>query len=106
MAGTFTQNRAEGQLPNAKGTLYTTPALTKTLVKSITLVNDTAGTLTANIYFKNATSRKIIPKNVSLVAGAQAQFDMNGILLAGDLIEGDGSAATSIDYWISLIEET
>lgn len=106
MAGTFTQNSAEGQLPNAKATLYTTPAATKTLVKQIILVNVTAGAITINIYFKRGTSRNILPKTYSMAAGAQAKEDLNSILLTGDLIEGDASAAASIDYWISVIEET
>ena len=106
MAGTFSQNRVEGQLAAAKGTLYTTPAATKTLVKTITLVNSDAVARTVNIYFKNTASRRQIPKDYSLAAGAQLLMsNFVDTLLAGDLIEGDASAANVVDYWVSLVEE-
>lgn len=101
---TYTPVRAEGQLSNVKGTLYTAPALTQGVVKTITLVNPSGGAITVNIYFKNATSRRIIPKDYSIAAGGQFEMDFVGILQAGDLIEGDASSATTIDYWISILE--
>lgn len=101
-----TKALANGQLANTKGTLYTTPGATQTIVKTITLVNTGASTRTINIYLNTSgTSRRIIPKDTSLLTGEAFYIDLNLTLEAADLIEGDASAATEIDYTISGIEE-
>jgi hypothetical protein len=108
MAGTFTiKALGEGQLAGTKGTLYTTPGSTQSIIKTITLVNTTVGALAVNLYIKSgATSRRITPKDMSLGAGELAETDKDYTLEAGDLIEGDAASATSVDYTISGIEET
>jgi|TARA_R100001530_G_scaffold14968_2_gene13414 hypothetical protein len=108
MAGTFSiKALGEGQLAASKGTIYTTPVSTQTIIKTMTLVNTSAGALTCNLYIKaGLTSRRIIPKDLSLGAGQALETDTDYTLEAGDLIEGDASSATSIDYTISGIEET
>lgn len=88
----------DGQLPNSKTTLYTAAATV--IVKSITLVNTDASARTVNIYFKRATSRRVTPKDLSLAVGAAYYDETVRVLEAGDVIEGDASAATVIDYWI------
>ena len=61
---------ADGQLAAAKGTLYTTPASTTTIVKSITLVNTDSSARTVNLYVQRdgTNSRRIIPEALSLEA--------------------------------------
>ena len=105
MSGTFTQGRAEGQLPSSKGTLLTAGGL-GVLVKTVILVNTSADAVTVNLYFTRITSRRVIPKNYSLAPGAQFEMDFNSILLAGDLVEGDASVATTVDYCLSYVTET
>ena len=102
------QADTEGQLPAAKGTLYTCPAVTTAVVKSFQFTNVTGGALTMNFYKKRATSRSLCPLNLSLAAGETLlSEDGDEIFLeAGDLLEGDASAATSIDYTISILERT
>jgi hypothetical protein len=90
---------ANGQLPNAKGTLYTCPAATQTLVKTINLVA-TNISRTINIYIKRVTSRRIIAKDTNLDITLELAIERNIILEAGDLIEGDASAAAEVDYLI------
>lgn len=91
---------ADGQLANSKGTLYTTPASTQTIVKSITLYNSGAGTNVCKIYSKpGATSRVIF--RVSLETLEHAQYVTPITLEAGDLIEGDATSATEVDYTIN-----
>lgn len=93
---------ANGQLAATKGTLYTTPALTQTIVKSITLVNTDASARTVNLYVNaTGTSRRIIPKDLSLGAGESYVVNDVITLEAADLIEGDASAALVVDYVIS-----
>jgi hypothetical protein len=95
---------ADGQLANSKGTIYTTPALTQAIVphKGLSLVNSDSSARTVNLYVnRSGTSRRVIPKDMSLGAGERFVLDQVLTLEAGDLIEGDASAATVVDYVIS-----
>jgi hypothetical protein len=93
---------ASGQLAGSKGTLYTVPGSTQAVVKSITLVNTDSVTRTVNLYVNTAgTSRRICPKDLSLPAGAMFELDRVITLEAADLIEGDASTATVVDFVIS-----
>lgn len=100
----------EGQLPNSKTTLYTCPGATTAFVKSFQFVNTDAGAITMNFYFKKSagTSRRICPVNLSLATGeAFMSEDGDEIFLeAGDVLEGDASTASVIDYHISVMERT
>lgn len=100
---------ADGQLPNAKGTLYTVPGATQTIIKQIKLVNtNTTTPRTVNLYIKKSgsTSRRIMPTNMSL--GAKFMWDDKEAfeLGAADLVEGDADAATEVDYIIMGVEKT
>lgn len=98
---------AQGQLAAAKATIYTTPAVTQAIVKSITVINTDTVARTVNLYVNSAgTSRRIVPKDLSLAAGAMVEIDRVLTLEAADLIEGDCSAATVADYIISGAENT
>lgn len=99
---------ADGQLPDVKGTLYTTPASTSTIVRNIILVNTGAGVNTVNLYYKKSagTSRRICPKDLSLATGASAEIEICPNLEAAGVIEGDASTAAEVDYTISGIEHT
>jgi len=98
---------ADGQLGSTKATLYTAPAATQAIVKLVKLTNTTTSTVKCNIYFKasGGTSRRIIPYDMELEGQASFKSDSE-TLEAGDIIEGDASAATSIDYVISGIENS
>lgn len=99
---------ADGQLAATKGTLYTTPASTETIITTITLVNTDSSARTVNLYAQRdgTNSRRIIPEALSLAAdGGTLVFDNKITLEAADLIEGDASAASVVDYVISGVEE-
>lgn len=97
---------ASGQLPVAKGTLYTVPASTQTIVREIRLV-PTGATRTGNLYVNTAgTSRRIAAKDFTLTTAEERVWRGVLTLEAGDLIEGDASAATEVDYVISGAEVT
>ena len=93
-----------GQLPNAKSTLYTVPGATQAAAK-VTLVNTGAAARTVNLYANKdgANSRRFCPKDLSLGIGDSFTSDLQ-TLEAGDLIEGDASAAAEVDYTINGFE--
>lgn len=97
-----------GQLPAAKGTLYTVPAVTTTLLTRGRLVNVGAADVTLNIYLKTAagTSKRILPQDMTLMAGQARTIPGGDIVDAGGLIEGDASIAASVDYYLSGVEIT
>lgn len=107
MAATI-KNLAEGQLPAAKGTLYTVPATTSAVVLNIVLVNTDASDRAVNLYYKKSagTSRRLLPVNTLAVAGLKLTMEEKITMGAGDLIEGDAAAANVVDYVISGVERT
>ncbi len=109
MAGTHTvKSLGDGQLPNAKGTLYTVAASTTAIICTITLVNTDTAMRTVNLYVKpsGSSSRMIIPQNMEMGIDHCHIYKDELTLEAGDLIEGDASVATKIDYTINGVEET
>ena len=99
---------ADGQLAAAKATLYTVPADTTTIIKTISYVNTDASARDVNLYIKpsGGTSRRIIPMNMELGIGYMMVYDDEITLEAGDVIEGDASAANVVDYTINGVEKT
>ena len=104
--GMTVKSLADGQLPNTKGALYTTPASTETIIKTISLVNTDTSARAVNLYVKTGTSRRIIPNNMSLGIGYMMVYDDDLTLEAGDLIEGDAAVASKVDYTINGVEKT
>lgn len=96
---------AEGQLPNAKGTLYTVPALTKAYIRMFRCSNPSGGSETVIAYYKKATSRQI--GRAVLASLEAADFVESDVLAmdAGDKIEGQTTTATTVDYVIAGAEE-
>lgn len=107
MAATI-KNLGEGQLPAAKGTLYTVPATTSAVVLVILLVNTDSVDRTVNLYYKKSggTSRKLLPVDTVIVAGRKLTMEEKITMGAGDEIEGEATAATVIDYVISGVERS
>lgn len=107
MASYVIKNLGNGQLANSKGTIYTVPASTDTIVRSIILVNTNTTTESVNLYFcaNGGTSRRLIPKDTQLAAGYSLVLDVPITMgTAGDLIEGDTTTAAKVDYTISGVE--
>lgn len=103
---------ADGQLPLAKATLYTAPAVAGTKIViprgGLSLVNTDAVARTVNIYTnRTGTSRRTMPKDYILQAGNDGFFFNPTVIVleASDEIEGDASAATVVDYVISGYQE-
>lgn len=98
---------AQGQLANAKATLYTVPAVTSAYVKFFSVLNVAATAQNVEIFVNTAgTSRQIA--YVTLAPNHSARIidkDEALTLETGDLIEGLSTSATSVDYVITGAEE-
>lgn len=110
MAGMFSvKSLGDGQLPSSIGVLYTVPAVTQTITKTITLTNISPSAVDINLYVSTdggSTNRRIIPYDVTLEAGYSLVFDSPLTLEATHRISGDATSASAVDYTISGVEET
>lgn len=99
---------ADGQLASSKGTIYTAPTAKQAVIKRITLVNTHTSAETVNLYFKasGGTSRRIIPKDTSLAASNMLVMDDEITLEAADILEGDTTTASKVDYVITGVENS
>jgi hypothetical protein len=100
---------ADGQLPNARGDLYTVPADTIAYIKSITLHNTDTSAHDVTITKEPTgagTERVII--GATLDAGDTFYFDEPTVMDATDVLRGDdgGGGGNVVDYTVSGAEET
>uniref|UniRef100_A0A6M3IQS1 Uncharacterized protein n=1 Tax=viral metagenome TaxID=1070528 RepID=A0A6M3IQS1_9ZZZZ len=101
------KDQGTGQLGTTKTTLYTCPASTQAIVKTITLTNTSGSTVKVNLYVQKdgTNSRRICPKDMELKAGYTYKDNDVHTLDAADLVEGDANVASVIDYSISGVQE-
>ena len=95
--------------------LYTVPTGKNAEVITLTFVNTHTSAVTLNVYVQwwnekagpaaYATKRRIIPKSLSLAAGAAFIFDYTITLGAVDRIWADASSGSVVDYTVSGFEE-
>lgn len=86
-----------GTLTNSKITLYTVPAATKTIVKSVILCNKTSSAATVDLYFDG----KLLLKNYTIPGYDTYVIPyIDSILEATELIEGNSDTASAVDYII------
>jgi hypothetical protein len=100
---------AQGQLPAAKGTLYTVPVLTKAYVKFINAHNVSGGAEAVFFYVKLSTGTSKILCRATLNINEQQRViekDETLNLGPGDTIEGNTTTATTVDYTITGVEES
>ena len=93
----------KGTLSDTNATLYTVPTGTKTIVKSISLCNTTAGAVT--ITLKLAGTELYAGHSLDANASTSIQC-LDQILEAGELIEGSASSASAIAFYLSGKEVT
>lgn len=98
---------ADGQLANSKGTIYTVPASTQAIIKSITLVNTNTTTENINLYFKasGGTSRRVVVQDVPIAAKGLLIMDDEITMEAADTLEGDTTTVSKVDFVISGVED-
>lgn len=99
---------ANGQLTSTTTDLYTTPSVTSTIIKLISMVNTNSTAEEINLYIlpTGGTARRIVPKNLSLGAGYKASLsDELFFLSAGDKVRGETTTNSKVDYIICGIEK-
>jgi hypothetical protein len=110
MANTFTRKTSQnvGASPSIVGT-YTVPAATTTIVIGLVCTNTTGSAITANVFLGNATANTYIVANAPISSGASlipVGGDQKIVMITGDKIYVQSSAATSIDAILSIMEIT
>lgn len=89
-----------GLPPTSNGTLYTTPASTKAIIKMITMCNTTTSSATITLKAGGTT----FVNAYSISANNTVILTDVGILEATELIEGLQGTLNAISVWISGME--
>ncbi len=92
---------ADGQLSATPGT--TILSVTQTgILGEILLTNTGASSVTTNIYInRTGTDRRVGGKDASIPAGGSKKLSLAVALKSGDIIKGDASSGSVVDYVIS-----
>lgn len=104
--GATVKSLGDGQVATSKGTIYTVPADTASVVMNVKMVNTTGGTVKVNLYYKasGGTSRRILPKDLEIAGGNLVVMDDEETMEAGDVLEADATIGSAIDYVVNGIQ--
>ena len=110
MANTFTRKLSQniGATPAKIGT-YTVGASTSTVVIGLTVTNTTGSAIEANVFINNGVANTYVIANSPISSGASLVVvggDQKIVLITGDSIYVQSTAATSIDAVMSVMEIT
>ena len=110
MANTFTRKTSQniGATATQIGA-YTVGASTTAIAIGLTCTNTTGSAITANVFLANATANTYIVANAPISSGASLipiGGDQKIVMITGDKIYVQSSAATSIDAILSIMEIT
>jgi hypothetical protein len=110
MANTFTLKTQKnvGATADIIGN-YTVPSSTTAIVIGLTCTNTTGSAITANVFLANASANTYIVANAPISSGASLipiGGDQKIVMITGDKIYVQSSAATSIDAILSIMEIT
>ena len=110
MANTFTRklSRSVGTTAEQIGT-YTVPGATTAVVIGLTVTNITGSAISANVYINDGVANTSLVTTGPISSGASLVVvggDQKVVLITGDSIYVQGSAASSIDAVLSIMEIT
>ena len=110
MANTFTRKTSQNIGASATQIgAYTVPSSTTTIVIGLVCTNTTGSAITANVFLANASANTYIVANAPISSGASlipVGGDQKIVMITGDKIYVQSSAATSIDAILSIMEIT
>lgn len=97
---------ANGQVPAAVAALYTVPAATRAVIRTVAFTHVAGGLQTVQLYVrKSAGTRRKFSRAV-LDTDEFAHEEDIGTLEAGDSIDAETTNAASVDYSVHGIEVT
>jgi hypothetical protein len=110
MANTFTRKLSTniGTTPEQVGT-YTVAANTTAVVVGFTVTNKSGSTVSANVFINAGAANTYVAANAPISSGASlvaAGGDQKIVLIAGDKVYVQSSAASSCDAVLSILEIT
>ena len=110
MANTFTRklSRGVGTTAAAVGS-YTVASSTTVVIVGLTVTNISGSAITANVYINDGAANTSVVTNAPISSGASLVpigGDQKIILLTGDSLYVQSSAAASIDAILSIMEIT
>jgi|GEM_PF-2381100 len=93
-----------GQVANVKTTIYTVPALTQAIIRTVTFSQVAGGTQIVRLYVKKAAGTSRVFSRAQLEVNEFAHEEDIGTLDAGDVLEADTTDAATVDYAIMGVE--
>ena len=110
MANTFTRKLEQniGATPTKIGN-YTVASSTSVVVIGLTVTNTTGSAIQANVFINNGVANTYVVANSPVSSGASLVVvggDQKIVLVTGDSIYVQSTAATSIDAVMSIMEIT
>jgi hypothetical protein len=110
MANTFTRKTSQNIGASATQIgAYTVPSSTTAIAIGLTCTNTTGSAITANVFLANASANTYIVANAPISSGASLipiGGDQKIVMITGDKLYVQSSAATSIDAILSIMEIT
>jgi len=110
MANTFSRKLSQniGTTATQVGS-YTVAANTTVVVVGLTVTNKTGSSISANVFINDGAANTYVTANAPISSGASLVAvggDQKVVLLTGDKIYVESSAASSIDAILSILEIT
>jgi len=96
----------QGQVPTAQTTLYTTPALTQTVVKGMRVVNNGSQVATLALWQGGTGAAFQTLPPLALSPGEFAEFDGTMFMAAADTLVGQASVTNTLTLTIWGVELT
>jgi hypothetical protein len=97
---------ANGQVAAAKATIYTVPAATQAIIRTVSFAQVAGGTQVVILYVKKAAGTSRVFSRAQLEANEFAHEEEIGTLDAADELEAETTNAASVDYSIHGVEVT
>jgi hypothetical protein len=97
---------AEGQVASTKTTIYTVPAATDTIVRTVSFTHVAGGTQVVILYVKKSGSVSRVFSRAQLETNEFAHEEDIGTLQTGDELEAETTDATSVDFSVMGVEVT
>lgn len=110
MANTFTRKISQnvGTTATAIGA-YTVAANTTVVVVGLTVTNKTGSSITANVFINDGAANTYVSANAPISSGSSLVAvggDQKLVLITGDKVYVESSAASSVDAVLSILEIT